>query len=89
MCAPVFTEPPWASSENITHPRRRNDSRPPPDPARALGLTRLLGGLVFGISTRDLGVFALVPVVLLDVTAIAVYFPARRAASVDPLEALR
>ncbi len=55
----------------------------------ALALTRLLSGIVFGISTHDFGVFATVPVVLLGVALLAVYWPARRAASVDPVETLR
>jgi predicted permease len=51
--------------------------------------TRLLASLVFDVSPRDLGVFAVVPFVLVLVAIVAAYLPARRAAMVDPLEALR
>jgi len=57
--------------------------------ALALGLTRLMSGLLFGISPRDPVTFASVPVVLLAVALGATYLPARRAAQVDPMEALR
>jgi hypothetical protein len=55
----------------------------------ALILSRLLQGLVFGVSTRDLGVFLLVPVVFLAVALLALWRPAHRAAGVDPVETLR
>jgi ABC-type antimicrobial peptide transport system permease subunit len=57
--------------------------------ALALGLTRLMAGILFGISPRDPVTFALVPLVLLFVALAATYLPARRAARVDPMEALR
>jgi hypothetical protein len=57
--------------------------------AVALGVSRLLSGIVFGISTHDALVFGLVPLVLLSVALAAVYWPARRAAAVDPVETLR
>ncbi|MEM9290703.1 MAG: ABC transporter permease [Acidobacteriota bacterium] len=55
----------------------------------ALGLTRLMETLLFGVEAIDLGTYALVAVALLALTLLAAYLPARRAAKVDPLEALR
>jgi predicted permease len=55
----------------------------------ALGLGGVLGSLLFGISARDPLTFAVVGVSLTGVAALACYIPARRAASADPLEALR
>ncbi len=57
--------------------------------ALALGLTRVMEGLLFDISPRDPVTFAMVPVVLIAVALMASYIPARRAARVDPMEALR
>jgi putative ABC transport system permease protein len=54
----------------------------------ALVLARYLGSFLFGISTRDPASFAGVTLVLLAVGATACFFPARRAARVDPLKAL-
>ena len=55
----------------------------------ALGLSRLMSSLIFGISTLDRVTFCTVPVVLAAVAMTACYLPARRASSVDPIEALR
>ncbi|MBI1763161.1 MAG: ABC transporter permease [Acidobacteria bacterium] len=55
----------------------------------AWGLTRLLTSLLFGVSTTDPLTFGALAALLLAVAALACYFPARRAAGVDPLIALR
>ena len=57
--------------------------------AAAFGLTRLMTSLLFGISPLDPVTYLVVPAVLLASAALASYVPARRAASVDPTEALR
>jgi hypothetical protein len=51
--------------------------------------TRLLSSLLFGVSRADPIAYAAVIAVLAGVTFIACYIPARRAASVDPMIALR
>ncbi|HEX6966796.1 MAG TPA: ABC transporter permease [Gemmatimonadaceae bacterium] len=51
--------------------------------------TRLLRSLLFGVSPTDPLVLSIVPLVLLAVAAVAGLAPARRAAQVDPLEAMR
>ncbi len=55
----------------------------------AAGLTRLMSSLLFGITPLDPLTYAMVPVFLLAVAALASYVPARRATTVNPVEALR
>jgi putative ABC transport system permease protein len=55
----------------------------------ALGLSRILTKLLFGVGPRDPLSFAAVAAVLLGVAIVASYLPARRAARVDPASALR
>jgi len=55
----------------------------------SVALSRLLGGLLFGVESFDLVSFTLVPVVLLVATVLAAWIPARRATRIDPVSALR
>ena len=55
----------------------------------AAGLTRLMDSLLYGVSATDLGVFAAVSVLLLAICLLASFLPARRAARLDPMVALR
>ena len=55
----------------------------------SVALTRLMKSLLFGISPLDPMTYAVVPLVLVAATVLASYLPARRAASVDPVETLR
>jgi ABC-type antimicrobial peptide transport system permease subunit len=57
--------------------------------AAALGLMRLLSGLVYGVSTTDPVTFMSLPLLLGVVAFLAGLFPALRASRIDPLEALR
>jgi putative ABC transport system permease protein len=57
--------------------------------AGAFGLTRLLQSLLFKITPTDAVTYAVVAIVLSTVAFLASYMPARRAARVDPMVALR
>jgi ABC-type antimicrobial peptide transport system permease subunit len=55
----------------------------------ALAGGRLIESLLYGVSPRDPAIFAGTTLTLLTVTVIACWLPARRAAHLSPLEALR
>ena len=55
----------------------------------AMALTGFLRGLLFGVSPADPVTFIVVPLLLVLVALLACWVPARRAANVDPMEALR
>ena len=57
--------------------------------AAALGLTRLMSSLLYGVSTTDPVTFVVVAALISVVALIACYVPARRATQVDPLIAMR
>ena len=55
----------------------------------AVGAARLMRGLLFGVQTWDVPTLGGVAMVLGLAALLASYLPARRAASVSPVEALR
>jgi putative ABC transport system permease protein len=55
----------------------------------AFGLTRLMASLLFGVSPRDWATFSVVPWIVLVLILAGCYIPARRAAKLDPVTALR
>jgi ABC-type antimicrobial peptide transport system permease subunit len=55
----------------------------------AYGLTRLMTALLYGVSPADPLTYGSVAAGLVGIAILASYVPARRAASVDPIEALR
>jgi putative ABC transport system permease protein len=57
--------------------------------AAAFGLSRFLSSLLFGVAPSDPFTFVGVTVVLVIISALACWIPARRAARLDPMAALR
>jgi predicted permease len=57
--------------------------------AAAIGLTRLMSSLLYGVSAVDTPTYALAAIGVGAVSLLASYVPARRAAATDPVEALR
>jgi ABC-type antimicrobial peptide transport system permease subunit len=57
--------------------------------AAAFPVTRIMSGLPIGVSPTDPGVFLIVGTVLASVGLFACWLPARRAAALDPVKAIR
>jgi ABC-type antimicrobial peptide transport system permease subunit len=55
----------------------------------ALGAGYLLRSLLVGVSGTDIATFVTVPIFLIVTTMVACWIPARRAAKINPMEALR
>ena len=52
-------------------------------------LSRVMSSLLFGVTTRDPLTFTALPILIVAVTTLACYLPARRAARVDPVTAIK
>jgi ABC-type lipoprotein release transport system permease subunit len=52
-------------------------------------LSKLATSFLYGIQPHDALTFAVVPVFLATIALLACWLPARRAASIDPMQALR
>ncbi len=55
----------------------------------SMWLTRAIASQLYGVTTHDVGTYLLVPLLLVIVAAAASFAPARRAATLDPLQVLR
>jgi len=57
--------------------------------AAAMGSTRFISSQLYGVKPTDPLTFAVVGLVLSATAAVAVYLPARRASTIEPVTALR
>jgi putative ABC transport system permease protein len=57
--------------------------------AGSLAMSKLLGSFLFAVSATDASIYGFLTLLLLAVALTACYIPARRAARVDPIAALR
>jgi putative ABC transport system permease protein len=57
--------------------------------AASMGVARLMGDALFGVSAHDAGVLSGVAAVLIGTALLANGLPARRAARIDPMRSLR
>lgn len=55
----------------------------------AWAAARSIGAVLYGVQRHDPGVFLVAPMILILVALVAIYLPARRAARVSPMTALR
>jgi putative ABC transport system permease protein len=55
----------------------------------AYWLAMVTQSLIYGVTAKDSATFLAIPMMLLAAIAIAIYMPARRAMSIDPIVALR
>jgi ABC-type antimicrobial peptide transport system permease subunit len=55
----------------------------------AFFLSRVMASLLFGVTTRDPLTFTALPVLIVVVTAVACYLPARRASRIDPVVSIK
>jgi len=57
--------------------------------AAAIGLTRFISALLYGVKAADTTTFAVAAAIVVGISLLASYLPARRAAKVDPVQSLR
>jgi putative ABC transport system permease protein len=55
----------------------------------AFFLSRVMASMLYGVTTRDPLTFVALPLLIVAVTTLACYLPARRAARIDPTRAIK